>query len=189
MELNTVPYKQFLQAYSGGEDISAQEEQKNNQTQKYLELISQGLINKNKGVREIFRCDSNGNILAEDFINGIKLLDMGEIPKDDLLIMLEALQNNPEDRIVCVDIKDLEDIMENYGIKAKNIQNHSENESDLESLAGITEGHVQKVSLLDTAQLEVIEGNDLENNITFSSIEYSIFDRLNNRSKSVTDKK
>ena len=79
--------------------------------------------------------------------------------------------------------------MENYGIKAKNIQNHSENESDLESLAGITEGHVQKVSLLDTAQLEVIEGNDLENNITFSSIEYSIFDRLNNRSKSVTDKK
>ena len=153
MTLNTVPYKQFLQAYATPDESTIYEDHRNNITQKYLEQISQSLIDKEKSVRDIFKHDSNGNVLAEDFINAVKLLDMEEIPKEDLLIILEGLQHNPEDRVVCVHVQDLEEILENYGVPVY----EQDSESSVESLADGTVGHVQKVSLLDAAQLEIAE--------------------------------
>ena len=153
MNLNTVPYKQFLQAYATPDESTIYEEYRTNITQKYLQQISQTLIDKEKGVRETFKHDSNGNVLAEDFINAIKSLEIEEIPKEDLLIVLESMQHNPEERVVCVHILDLEEMLENYGVPVL----ERESNSSVESLADRTAGHMQKVSLLDSVQIDIAE--------------------------------
>ena len=156
MELNSVPYKQFFQAYIGTDNDNSHDDSKINTTQQYLEEISKNLIKKGKRVEDVFKSDENGLILAEDFIKAIKALEMEEIPKENLLTLLEELQNNPEERVVCINIKDLEEILENYGVP---IDSLTEEESILvdESLTGESLGHVQKISLLDSAQIELAE--------------------------------
>lgn len=152
LELNKVPYKQFIQAYLPSEEKVA-EEQKEDLIFKYLENIAQYILRFGKKTREVFKYDQNGHILAEDFISGLKLIGFPEIPKDHLLELLENLQNNKEERIVCISIRDLEDIMENFGISVYNSID-SDEKLEIENLAGNNEGHVQKVSLLDTSLLE-----------------------------------
>ncbi|OMJ93799.1 hypothetical protein SteCoe_3121 [Stentor coeruleus] len=152
MELGVVPYRQFFQAYSSTEE-QIQEDKKENIPQKYLELIGKSLTLKNRTVRNTFVYDSNGIILAEDFIQGLKTLGFEDIPKDNLIEVLEALQGNPEERVVCVHVNDLEDVMEGYGVPI----DYSEKgtfRSEAESLTGTQEGHVQKISLLDSLQID-----------------------------------
>ncbi|OMJ82931.1 hypothetical protein SteCoe_16265 [Stentor coeruleus] len=154
MELNIVPYRQFFQAYNSNQDNP--EEKKVDISQKYLELISQCLKFKDKNVRNIFNCDCNGNILAEDFIQGLKLLEIDNIPKDHLVELLENLQGNPEERIICVNIVDLENVMEGFGIPIDQSVEHSYR-SETESFTESHEGHVQKVSLLDSMQIDTFD--------------------------------
>lgn len=152
MELGMVPYRQFFQAYNSA-DEQIQEEKKENIPQKYLELISQSLTLNDKTVRNTFVYDSNGIILAEDFIQGLKTLGLEDMPKDNLIELLEALQGNQEERVVCVHVNDLEDVLEGYGVPI----DYSERgtfRSEAESLAGTQEGHVQKISLLDSLQID-----------------------------------
>ncbi|OMJ69826.1 hypothetical protein SteCoe_32347 [Stentor coeruleus] len=165
MELNIVPYRQFFQAYNSTEDNP--EEKKEDMSQKYLELISQCLKFKNKTVRNTFHCDSNGNILAEDFIQGLKLLEIENIPKDNLVELLENLQGNPEERIICVNIVDLENVMESLGVPIDQSAEHT-NRSETESLAESHEGHVQKVSLLDSVQIDTFELSDFNHRLSES---------------------
>lgn len=152
LELNKVPYKQFIQAYATSEEKS-HEGQKEDLIFRYLEEIAQHIQKTGKKVREVFKYDLNGHILAEDFISGLNLIGIPEIPKDHLLELLENLQNNKEERVVCISIRDLEDIMENYGVSVAD-SSDSEEKIELENLGGASEGHVQKVSLLDTSLLE-----------------------------------
>ena len=153
LELNKVPYKQFIQAYASGEEKS-QEEPKDDFIFRYLEQIAQHIQQMGKKVREVFKYDRNGHILAEDFISGVNFIGLPEIPKDHLLELLENLQNNKEERVVCISIRDLEDIMENYGVSVAD-SSDSEEKIELENLGGASEGHVQKVSLLDASLLEL----------------------------------
>lgn len=153
LDLNSVPYKQFLQAYTTHEEAISHEEQRDIIFQKYLSEISQGLLAKEKSVRDVFQYDTNGNVLAEDFIKALEMLEIPEIPTEELLIVLEGLTHSPEDRVICVDIQDLEDLCQNYGVPIETLPD----ESDNESLAEDTNFHVQKVSLLDSAQLNLIE--------------------------------
>lgn len=157
MELNSVPYKQFIQAYSGSQDSIAPEDAKTGLVQKYLDQISSKMIELRKSARETFPYDENGFIVAEDFIQGLNSLKIEEIPKENLLVLLEALQYDPEARVVCIHIDELEEILETYGVQTESNMNISEIISDSEVLAEITEGHVQKISLLDSAQLDLSE--------------------------------
>jgi hypothetical protein len=155
MELNAVPYKQFLQAYSNSED--SQEDPKTLMVQKHLDQIANKLIQSKKSVREIFNFDEGGLIVAEDFIEALKNIGIPEISKENLLVLLEALQYDPEQRIVCIHVDELEDILETYGVPAHSNVDISGIFSDSENLADSFEGHVQKISLLDSAQLELTE--------------------------------
>lgn len=155
MEINQVPYKQFFQAYTSN-DEKEEETNKEDKTFMYIEEIAQKLLNQGKRVRDVFAFDQNGNIVAEDFIEGLQSMGVKEIPKEDLLELMEGLQNNKEDRIFCINVDDLEDIMENYGVGVQ--RSELSEDMEVESLAERGEGHVQKVSLLDSIQLDLQEG-------------------------------
>ena len=157
MELNSVPYKQFLQAYSNSDDNPSPDDIKTALVQKYLDLISAKLIALQKTPRAVFLHDENGFIVAEDFIKGLKVLEIEEIPKENLIMLLEALQYDPEERVVCINIDEFEEILESYGVTVENNTNISEIISDSENFADFTEGHIQKISLLDSAQLSLSE--------------------------------
>jgi hypothetical protein len=155
MQLNSAPYKQFFEAYSTDAVGSvSSEENKVNLAQEYLLDISQRLVIQNKSVREAFNHDKNGYILAEDFSAAVKMLGMNEIPRESLVILLETLQKNLEERVLCIHIEDLEDILENYGVP---ITQSLHSICSQESFTGDSVGHVQKVSLLDSIQLDILE--------------------------------
>ena len=88
---------------------------------------------------------------------GLKVLEIEEIPKENLIMLLEALQYDPEERVVCINIDEFEEILESYGVTVENNTNISEIISDSENFADFTEGHIQKISLLDSAQLSLSE--------------------------------
>ena len=155
MELNSVPYKQFVQAYSNTEEVQA--DPKTSTVQKYLDLIAEKLLFNKKSVREVFMFDNNGLIVAEEFIDSLKCLEITDVPKEDLLVLLDALQYDPEQRIVCVHIDELEDILETYGVSVQENMDISGIFSESEKFADYSEGHVQKISLLDSAQLGLTE--------------------------------
>ena len=157
MELNVVPYKQFLQAYSNTEEVPSPEDFKTVLVQKYLDMISSKLISTHNTPKSVFKYDENGFILAEDFINGLTALEINDIPKENLLVLFEALQYDPEERVVCIHIDDLEEILETYGVAVENRVDTSEIISDSEIFEELTEGHVQKISLLDSAQFGLSE--------------------------------
>jgi hypothetical protein len=156
MELNSVPYKQFLQAYSNGEE-SPKEDYKTILIQKYLELISNKLISSQQTTRSVFLHDESGFIVGEDFVKGLKTLEIDEIPKENLLILLEALQYDPEERIVVIHIEEFEEILESYGVPKESNADISEIISDSDTFAEINGGHIQKISLLDSAQISLSE--------------------------------
>ena len=159
MELDSVPYKQFIQAYSSQEEV--QEDPKTIMVQKYLDLISSKLLENKKSVREVFAFDKNRLIVAEDFIEGLKSIGIPELAKENLLHLLEALQYDPEQRIICINVDEFEDILESYGVPAHCNLDVSGIFSESENLADSIEGHVQKISLLDSAQLDLIEADDI----------------------------
>ena len=150
MELKTVPYKQFLQAYSNGEEAPPVEDFKTVLVHKYLEQISGKLISMRSPAREVFSYDENEFILAEDFISGLKTLEISDISKENLMILMEALQYDPEDRVVCIHMGEFEEILETYGVAAGQNADTSEIMSDFDTLEEITEGHVQKISMLES---------------------------------------
>jgi hypothetical protein len=154
MEIDQVPYKQFFQAYISTE-APDEEEAKEDLTFKYLEEIAEKLLKTGKSVKDAFFCDEAGHILAEDFIKSLGKLGVRGIPKEDLLELMENLQNNKEDRVFCINLSDLEDIMENYGVPVPGAD--ISEDLEIESLAAHGEGHVQKVSLLDSMQLDLQE--------------------------------
>ena len=158
MELNSVPYKQFIQAYSNQEEV--QEDPKTIMVQKYLDLISSKMLENKKSVREVFTFDQNGLIVAEDFIEGLKSMGIPDLPKENLLTLLEALQYDPEQRIICIQVDEFEDILETYGVPAHCNVDVSGIFSDSGDLADSIEGHVQKISLLDSAQLDLADVPD-----------------------------
>ena len=154
MELNSVPYRQFIQAYTPQDDTN--EDTKTGLVQKYMEKIANELLASGKTVREIFPFDKTGLVMADDFILGIKNIGIEDLSYEHSAILLEALQYEAEPRVNCVYIEELEDILETYGVVDKNRFEMSDVFSDGEMLEGPTEGHVQKISLLDAAQLDLM---------------------------------
>ena len=150
MELRTVPYKQFLQAYSNVEETPVVEDFKTVLVHKYLEQISAKLISMRMSAREMFSCDENEFMLAEDFISGLKAMEIDDISKENLMVLLEALQYDPEERVVCIHMGELEEILETYGVTVGRNIDTSEIMSDCDTLEEITEGHIQKISMLES---------------------------------------
>lgn len=158
LELNSVPFKQFLQAYSAQDDGG--DDPKTSIVQKYLEKIAAQLITLNKSVRETFTFDRNGLILTEDFTEGLSLLDLEEIPPEHLTIIMEGLQYELEKRVVCIFVDELEDILETFGVPNSNKFDTSEIFSEQKMFGEDFEGHVQKISLLDSVQLDLLASSD-----------------------------
>lgn len=154
LELNSVPYKQFIQAYSAQDD--AIDDPKTSLVQKYLEKIAVQLINMNKSAREIFTFDRNGLILTDDFTAGLNLLGIEVVPSENISIIMEGLQYELEKRVICIYIDELEDILETFGVPNNNKFDTSEIFSDQKMFGEDFEGHVQKISLLDSVQFDLL---------------------------------
>lgn len=154
MELGLVPYKQFLQAYSNTDEGATNGDYKMVLIQKYLEQIASKVTESKLRIKEVFWHDENGFMVAEDFIKGLGKLNITDISQENLLILLEALQYDPEERVVCIHINELEEILETYGVPLEH-NDTSEILSDSEVLAEITEGHIQRISMLDSGLIHL----------------------------------
>jgi Ca2+-binding EF-hand superfamily protein len=154
MELDLVPYKQFIQAYTAQDDPA--DDPKTGMVQKFMEKIASALLNAAKGPREVFPFDKNGLIMSDDFFAALKTVGIDDFSFEHSSILIEALQCERETRFPCVFIDELEDILETYGVPVKDKFEFSDVFSEGETFEEPTEGHVQKISLLDSAQLDLM---------------------------------
>ena len=155
MKLGLIPYRHFIKAYgepsedeeNNDEDVS--DEEKAKVVRHYLGIIAQILIQNKRAVAEVFECDQNGIISAEEFVIALKRMGLEEIEHEHVMMMLEALQYEESEEI-CVSIEELEEILAHYGVSP--IQDSNEHESSEHSI-----GHYKKISLLDSENYDSYE--------------------------------
>lgn len=121
-QLDIVPYKRFLKAYSEplNERVDNEiDEKQTKMVKKYLERIAEKLQEKGLTVKEAF-AESNGFISYEQFAEGLRELSMPEVPEQDLRMIVEALQYEEDYEVPCVFLEELEDVLGFYGTKQEN---------------------------------------------------------------------
>ena len=115
MEINCVPYLNFLSAYTDNDKSDMSDEEIASIVRIYLEKISENMIKMKLNVRDAFQCDVNGLISFENMKSSLKKLGINDIPSENLTLMLEALVYEGAD-FNCVSIDELEEILMNYGV-------------------------------------------------------------------------
>ena len=168
MKLNQVPYRHFIEAYSEsasaqeagpedeeeeGEDEeaaenSALEEEKAKVVRHYLSVMAKVLIQNKRSAPEVFECDENGLISAEEFVVGLRRLGMREVEHEHVMIMLEALQFEDTNEI-CVSLDELEEILVHYGVTPI-----SENTRDVDAASEKSMGQHKNEGLMDSEEEE-----------------------------------
>ncbi|CAG9331385.1 unnamed protein product [Blepharisma stoltei] len=157
-ELDSVPYKQFLNAYisqnEDGEHSDYSDEEQAKIVRQYLAIIAQNLNKLKKSVRTVFIADKKGRITPDQFVSALQYLEMGDIEKEHLILMIEALQFDEDQKDVFINIDELEEILTHYGVKADEIPDlPSSDDLQLEGLSSnSSRGHVKQISLLDEAE-------------------------------------
>ena len=122
-QLNSVPYKNFLKAYS------QDEEDKANVVRSFLASIAQHLSDSNITVRQAFKSDKNGLIDPPSFLNALKRIGINEAEQDVVGLVLEALHfEGEEDLYVFID--ELEEILEHYGVPSSEIMHRRASNDD-----------------------------------------------------------
>ncbi|CAG9312790.1 unnamed protein product [Blepharisma stoltei] len=126
-QLDSVPYEQFLNAYidqgEEGEHSDYSEEEQAKIVRHYLTMIAQNLSKMKKTTRSVFRPDKKGRIVPDQFVSALKELGMGNIEKEHLILMIEALQFDEDTEDVHINIDELEEILSHYGVKIEKISN------------------------------------------------------------------
>ena len=146
MNLEEVPYLNFIKAYTEAPEDDASDEDKAKVARHYLGIIAQVLIQNNRTVFDLFECDETGLISPNGFFAGLQRLGLEEIEEEHVMILLEALQFDQAEE-VCVHIEELEEILNHYGVGGEEEEEAGEG----------NQGHLKKVSLLDSGNYEVSE--------------------------------
>ena len=114
-ELDAVPYRNFVRAYSEARDEEADEE-KAKIVRQHLAKIAQRLTECRQRVRQTFKADGKGFVAPDQFMQGLKALGLDTLPQDEVVLMLEALQYEEDDDSMCIHVEELEEILEHYGV-------------------------------------------------------------------------
>ena len=159
MKLNQVPYRHFIKAYGAeeGDDDDDEEnelddEEKAKVVRHYLGVIGQILSQNKKSVVEVFECDDNGMISADEFAVGLRRMGLEEIEHEHIMMMLEALQCEEVGDDICISIEELDEILSHYGVPS--YRENEENEEQDSSLENSPD-YYKKISLLDSGNNEI----------------------------------
>ena len=148
MNLEEVPYLNFIKAYTEAPEDDFTDEDKAKVARHYLAIIAQILIQNNRTVFDLFECDETGLISPNGFFAGLQRLGLEEIEEEHVMILLEALQFDQAEE-VCVHIEELEEILNHYGVGAEAEEGGEEADGN--------QRHLKKVSLLDSGNYEISE--------------------------------
>ena len=156
-ELDSVPYRHFIKAYgTPPEELEDEEEEMDDEerakvVRHYLDVIAQVLKKSNIPVREMFKHDSSGLIYPEDFVEALKTMNLEEIPREHVILMIEALQYEETDEDnVCISIDELEEILVHYGVEPSQVENAKSSSRRSSNYSYDDQNHVKKISLLDS---------------------------------------
>lgn len=119
-EIDSVPYKNFIQAYCEPNSAQVQAEadiEKLEAIKQGLFLIAQAMIKSKITVKEVFQND-HGIIYPEGFISGLEYLGLKHIENEIVLLILEELQYEKESEN-CILLEEFEKIMESLGVSYK----------------------------------------------------------------------
>lgn len=151
-ELNSVPYKHFLNAY-GSENPSENsveeysEEAQAKIVRHYLGLIAQSLNKVKKSVKTVFIADNKNRITPDQFVAALEYLGLAEISREHIILMLEALQFDEDEHEVFINIDEFEEILAHYGVGPENGPEIGSSDRDISESESL--GHVKKISLLE----------------------------------------
>jgi Ca2+-binding EF-hand superfamily protein len=157
MELDQVPYKQFIQAYSkmsdpdsSEEEASLDEEARAAIVRDKLDVISQALIKLKVSVASAFK-HTQGLVHPHQLVDSLRKLGIPDFDKEDLIVFIEGLQAEDEEQL-CISLEYLEELLAHYGVPAGSRGmlddlDMSSNEEDSEGSIS----HIKKVSMLDTS--------------------------------------
>lgn len=140
-ELDSAPYYNFIKAYGDSasgdyEDIS--QEEQTNIVKSYLEVMAKNMNQMKKSPSDIFFTDEKGLISPDNFVDGLQALDISDIQKDHLILMLESLQFDADSSKSYINLQELSEILQQFGL---NVENEKSSNSS---------GHIRKISLLET---------------------------------------
>ena len=156
MKISQVPYRHFIKAYGEpsdeGDEDDISDEEKAKVVRHYLGIIAQILIQNKRGPLDVFECDENGIISAEEFVVGLKRMGLEEIEQEHVMMMLEALQFEDAEEM-CVHIEELEEILMHYGVQPA--EDSKEDRKISEHSSEHSAKHYKKVSLLDSENYEL----------------------------------
>lgn len=123
--LDKVPYKKFIKAYSeqnnleGDSSEDSDEEKLARVVRGHLRTIAEALNKNEFTVREVFKCDRQGLITAQEFVHGLKRIELarnGRETEELVILMLEALQCEKEEGKKCILLEEFEEVLEHYGV-------------------------------------------------------------------------
>lgn len=175
-ELDRVPYKQFIKAYSkmqheqvdehssGNEDNSLDEETRASIVREKLEIISKALIKSKKSVVKAF-ANTKGLIYPAQLLDTLRTLGIPDFDKDEFVVFIEGLQCEEEDEL-CISLDYLEELLAHYGVEITNPKSSSEEsgtdrildelessvELDSKEDSDASQSHIKKVSMLESPE-------------------------------------
>jgi Ca2+-binding EF-hand superfamily protein len=128
-ELDTVPYKQFIQAYSKmqeenqefydddnfDEEESLDEETRAAIVRDKLEIISKALVHQKKSVAKAF-INTDGLVYPQQLLETLRQLGIPDFEKEDFVVFMEGLQCEDEDEL-CISLEYLEELLAHYEVK------------------------------------------------------------------------
>jgi Ca2+-binding EF-hand superfamily protein len=156
MELDQVPYKQFIQAYSKmpeadseEEEASIDEEARAAVVRDKLDVISGALVKHKLSVASAFK-STQGLVHPDQLVDSLRQLGIPDFDKEDLIVFIEGLQAEDEEQL-CISLEYLEELLTHYGVPAgsRGILDDLDMSNEEDSESSIS--HIQKVSMLDTS--------------------------------------
>jgi Ca2+-binding EF-hand superfamily protein len=126
-ELDQVPYKQFIKAYSkmqeeDKEDISDEEsldeETRAAIVRDKLDVISRALIQHKLSVVKAF-VHNRGLVYPSQLLETLRSLGIPDFDKEEFLVFIEGLQCEEEDEL-CISLEYLEELLAHYGVQPSN---------------------------------------------------------------------
>ncbi|OMJ91296.1 hypothetical protein SteCoe_6188 [Stentor coeruleus] len=189
-EIDSVPYKNFIEAYCEPSSAHIQAEadyEKLEAIKQGLFLIAQAMIKSKITVKEAFQND-HGLIYPENFISGLEYLGLKYIENEIVLLILEELQYEKESKN-CILLEEFEKIMESLGVGYKkpkrSIRSISSKESSKKKIPELenydySEELPEKYGISEVSPFE--SGSNIDPQRSFTKLE---LERVNDKSSSV----
>ena len=123
-ELDMVPYKELLRAYTEGgeagnsssqESVEPSDAEVRGMIQKYLQLIANAMVGRKRTVKDVFQTTA-GCVTPQQFYEGYCSLGLPNINQQSLGMLIDALQGDEERPDYSISLAFLEEVFSHYGV-------------------------------------------------------------------------